>query len=58
MLIVSGATPVNKPRVIYLNDDYPDFIYLLELNLEAGTGFIRFQLQSEIAKKKFQLTTP
>ena len=37
--IVTGATPVDKLHAIYeyFNDDYPDFIYLLELILEAGT---------------------
>ena len=43
---------------IYLNDDLSDFIYLLDLILKAGTYFIRFQMQSEIAKKLFQMTTP
>ena len=35
--IVTGATPVDKLHVIYFNDDYPDFIYLLELILDGGS---------------------
>ena len=45
-------------HVIYLNDDKLDFIYLLELILEAGTKFIRFQLQSEITKKFVPIDNP
>ena len=29
----TGATPVNKLHVTYLDNDKPNFIYLLEINL-------------------------
>ena len=35
--IVTEAAPVNKLHIIYLNDEKPNCIYLLELTLEAGT---------------------